>query len=255
MSITLGICAGFECAEMAREAGFDFIEGAVGSVLKPAEPEEAFLTAFEEVKNSPLPCRALNCFIPAHLKITGPDVDLAALEAYCATAFERAQRAGISIIVFGSGGARHIPEGWERKRGRLQIVEFLRRIAPEAARRGVTVVIEPLRSAESNIINTVAEGAAIAREVNAPAIRLLVDAYHWASENEPATDIIEHADLLVHAHIATYPNRLLPGMEPTDFTSFLAALHEANYVGGLSIEAGGDRTLETLCAAKAELKL
>ena len=244
---------GFDGAAMARDAGFDFIEGTVGAILKPAEPEEAFLSALEEVKKSPLPCQALNLFIPAHMKITGSEANLDTLETYCATVFERAQRAGIAMIVFGSGGARQIPDGWER--GRSQIVEFLHRIAPEARLHGVTIAIEPLRSAESNIINTVAEGASIAREVSASSVRLLVDAYHWASENESAESIVENADLLVHAHIATYKNRLLPGMEATDFAPFFAALREGNYAGGLSIEAGGERTLETLRTAKAELNL
>jgi len=250
----IGLCTGLDGAAMAREAGFDYIEDTVGVILKPLEPEKAFLPVLEELKKSPLPCSALNVFIPPRLKITGPDANLAALEVYCATAFERAQRACITMIVFGSGGARNVPEGWEHERARAQIVEFLRLVAPEAQRRGVTIAIEPLLSKETNIINSVVEGAAIAREVDAPAIRLLVDSYHWAQENEPVASIVDNADLLVHAHIATYKNRLLPGLEPEDFTQFLSALRAGNYAGCLSIEAGGDRTLDTLRTACALLR-
>jgi len=253
MSMKIGLCVYrtiVDNATIAKDAGFDYIEGTVDDILKPLELEEEFLPVLEEIKQSPLPCLALNGFIPAHLKVTGPDANLAALEAYCMTAFERAQRAGIPIIVFGSGGARKVPEGWGHERALAQIVEFLRLVAPEARRRGVTVAIEPLFSRATNIINTMAEGAAVAREVDEPAIRLLVDSSHWAAEPEPSvTDILAAADLLVHAHISTYKNRLFPGMEPEDFTPFLSALRDANYAGGLSIEADGERSPETLRTA------
>jgi len=253
MNMKIGLCTGFDGAAMAREAGFDYIEDTVGAVLKPLEPEEAFLPVLEEIKASPLPCPALNAFVPAHLKITGPDANLAALETYCATAFERARRAGVTMIVFGSGGARKVPEGWEHERARAQIVAFLRLVAPEALRRGVAIAIEPLNTGETNIINSVAEGAAIAREVDAPAIRLLVDSFHWSRENEPVSSIVEAADLLVHAHIATTKNRLIPGLEPEDFAPFFSALREANYAGRLSVEASGEKTPETLRTARALL--
>ena len=57
-----------------------------------------------------------------------------------------AKELGLKIIVFGSGGARKVPEGFSQDEAYKQLVEFAKRIAPEAKKRGIVVAVEPLRS-------------------------------------------------------------------------------------------------------------
>ncbi|MDX2111473.1 MAG: sugar phosphate isomerase/epimerase family protein [Verrucomicrobiota bacterium] len=249
-----GICTGLEGAQDAANAGFDYIEINVQAHLKPEAPEAEFLPVFKQIMSSPVPCYAANCFVPGHLKITGPAVNWDALEKYLVTAFARAERAGVRVIVFGSGGARQVPDGFSRSEANLQLARFGRLCDSLAKEHDVTVVVEPLNRGECNILNSVNEGAHLVHAVDLSHFRLLVDAYHWAKENEPAGDIVTHGALLKHAHIATYPARKAPGLEATDFQPFFNALKAAGYSGGLSIEGGWNSMAVDAAPALAEMR-
>lgn len=231
-----GVCCPPPLATSAIQAGFDFTESSVATLLKPRESQQVFLAALDEVHAAKLSYPALNCLMPSNLKITGPNINASELEKYVATTFERAEQAGVKVIVFGSSGARHIPEGFDRKDAHDQLVRFCTMLAPIASRHGVTVVVEPLNSRECNVLTTIKECAALVREVAHPGLRLLVDSYHLFRENDSVEDIVTHGDLLAHVHIATANNRLAPSAEPCDFAPFFAALARAGYNGRVSIE-------------------
>ncbi len=231
-----GVCGSPSMARVAARAGYEYFEMTVGALLMPREDEAAFAASLAELRAAPLPCPAVNVFIPAELKITGPQVDQAALQSYVTTACQRARQAGVEVIVLGSGGARRVPEGFDHAAARRQIISFCQMLAPIAARNDVTIAIEPLNLAECNILNTVAECAGIVRAVDHPGIQLLVDAYHLLRDGDSLEDVVANGELLVHAHIATIPNRLPPGMEPCDLGPFFAALRHGGYDGRISIE-------------------
>lgn len=250
-----GICADPKMAPVLAEAGFDFIELNVQNHLKTTTEEPAaFSTELARIQTSPLPALAANCFVPGSLKITGPDVDWAALAAYAATAFARANQASIPIIVFGSGGARRIPDGFDRDAAWSQLVRFGKLIGPLAAEQNVTVVVEPLNQKECNVFTSVGESGRYVEEVDHPNVRLLVDAYHWGMDDDSYDDIVTYGHLVHHTHIATVPSRLPPGFEPYDFVGFFGALHEAGYDGSVSIEAKWDDIASQAPKALAALK-
>ena len=233
-----GVCTDFSSGPALARAGYDFVELHVQNHLKPQEPEEAFLPVLEKIKACPVRCEAANCFVPGGLKIAGPDADLDKLRAYVAVAFERAKRAGIRTIVFGSGGARQIPDGVDRGAAWKQLVQFGKMIAPLAAKQGCTVAVEPLNRKECNVLNSVGEGARYVREVNHPAVRLLADAYHWGLDSDGYDDLVAAGPLLCHVHVATFPPREPPGFGTCDLAPFFRALREGGYDGRVSIECG-----------------
>ena len=232
-----GLCCNLDLAPVAADAGFDYIEMTVPGLLMPLADDAAFEAMLANLRAVKLPCLVVNCFVPGDIKITGPAADPARLQQYVRTACDRAQRAGVKVIVFGSGGARNIPDGIDRTVAWKQLLAFCSMTGPIAQARGVTIAIEPLNRAECNVLNSVTEGAKLAREVNHPAIRLLVDCFHWGRENESPQAIVDAGDLLVHTHLATVANRILPGEEEQDFATFFTALKKAKYDGGVSIEA------------------
>lgn len=231
-----GVCGAATMAESAVTVGFDFLEGSVGAVLKPRETRAVFLAGLTEMRAAPLPCPVLNCFVPADLKLTGPEVKTSAVRDYVTITLERAEEAGVEVIVFGSGGARRIPDGFDPGEAHRQLVAFGSMVAPIAGRHGVTIVVEPLNRQECNVLTTVRECAGLVREVGHPNLRLLVDAYHLMREGDSCEDLVTHADLLAHVHIATETKRLSPGAEPCDFEPFFSALTQAGYGGRMSIE-------------------
>jgi sugar phosphate isomerase/epimerase len=236
----LGVCADPKYGAALQDAGFTFIELHVQNNLKTLEDESAFQAEWARIQTSPLPAPVANCFVPGSLKITGPEADLVKLQAYVETALSRAAQAGMDTIVFGSGGARRIPDGFDRKEAWKQLVAFGKLIGPIAEKNDVTIVVEPLNLRECNVLNTVGESGRYVEQVDHPCFKLLVDAYHWLLDSDSYEDIIRYGPLIQHVHIATDTTRKPPGFESCDFTAFFQALREIGYDGRLSIEGRWD---------------
>ena len=223
----------------AREAGFDYLEANVPAFVKPNDPEPTFEEGLEAFRAAGLPVESANLFLPRELRCTGPDaVPQDRIAEYAETVCRRLARAGVPILVFGSGGARKLPDGWPKEKADGQFVSLLSRIGPIAERHGVKIAVEPLARVECNYINTVDEGARLARAAGSPAVGVLADCYHWARNGETADTILAGGDVLLHAHLATLPNRKAPGIEPYDFVPFFRALAAAGYDGRVSVEGG-----------------
>jgi len=169
--------------------------------------------------------------------VTGPDVNRDEQMAYVKKAFARLERIGTTIVVFGSGGARQVPEGFSKDEAFRQLTDFGRRIAPEAQARGITVAIEPLRHEESNIINSAAEGLALVEAVGHPNFQLMIDFYHLASEHEDPAIVLRAKEHIRHLHVANPQGRVFPARwEEFDYAPFFANLRAIGYDKRISVE-------------------
>jgi sugar phosphate isomerase/epimerase len=250
----LGVCADPKFAPALADAGFDFIELNVQNHLKTMEDEAAFAPELARIQASTIPAIAANCFVPGSLKITGPEVNMSALENYVTVACTRAEQAGLSTIVFGSGGARRIPEDFDRDVAWQQLVAFGKLCGPIAQQHQVTIVVEPLNQRECNVLTSVRESGDYVREVDHPNVKLLADAYHWGLDDHDVDAIISNGHVLRHIHIATTASRVPPGFEPCDFAPFFDALKQAGYDGPISIEAKWDDMTAQAKDALVQLK-
>ncbi|MBZ4666394.1 sugar phosphate isomerase/epimerase family protein [Mahella sp.] len=230
--------------ETLHRNGYDFAELGVGTVANLSDDD------FERVKDviaaADTKVYAFNSFIPGSIPLTGPDVSVEQIEQYLSKAIMRVSDIGASYIVFGSGAARKVPEGFPVERAIEQLLDFLRLCERYAARYGVTIAIEPLNKGETNIINSVAEGLDLAMRADQPHVKLLVDLYHMLVEHEPFDIIPKAAKYLVHVHIANEQRRY-PGYsaeDDEDFMPFFKALKESGYDGGISMECRFDDFME-----------
>ena len=66
---------------------------------------------------------------------------------------------------------------------------------------------EPLRQEESNIINTASDAMKLAREVNHPNVKIIVDFYHLRKENSTRTLFGWRKKDIVHLHFANPTGR------------------------------------------------
>ena len=219
------------------EAGYEYLETTVGEFLIPAESDSAFLVNLELLKQLNAEMIAVNVFLPARLKVTGPEALHDDIMEWAETTFRRAQMAGITYVVFGSAGARNYPEGFDKQTAIAQFTDLCKRLAPLAQRYQVVIVIEPLNSVESNIINSLAEGAAVVYAVNHPNVQLLADIFHMLRDNESADEIVKYGDIIRHCHIAEKETRSVPGLKGDDFRPYLNALKKINYQGCIAVEA------------------
>ena len=231
----LGIC-GTGHAEAAKAAGLDYLEANVTGFLMPENSDEEFAANKALAATITPPIYSANGFFPGDIKIVGPEADIERAVKYSRTALRRASEIGIKILVLGSSGSRSIPEGFSREEARKQFIDFLKLIAPDAEKNGVIVAIEPLQTEETNFINTVPEGAQIARETGSEYIAVIADLFHMARMKESPEDIINSADKLVHCHIAEVEERTAPGVKGDDFTPYLKAMKSIKYDGRMSFE-------------------
>jgi sugar phosphate isomerase/epimerase len=220
--------------KILADAGCDFFEFGVG-MLCPESPRSLFEEFKALVNEYPLRAECFNSFIPADLKLVGPNVDKARLDNYLAQATERAAELGGRIIVFGSGGARRVPEGFSRGRAHEQIFEFLSLAANYGRKHGIVIAIEHLNRSETNMINTIAEAVTYADEVDCLEVKALVDFYHMMVEGESFDEIVQAGERIVHVHVAD-TDRLYPGSGNYDYKKFTRALAQAGYRGRVSVE-------------------
>lgn len=241
----IGVCGGFDRIAIAAEYGFDYIETNFRNLA--VSSEEDYQKFLSELKRNNISCEAANCFMPGDLKITGPDIDYEAIKNYLAVGYKRAAEVGIKVVVLGSGGSRNIPEGYSYKDGINDIIKFVKEYAgPMAAEYGISFVFEPLCKLESNIINTIKEGAMLASAIDLPNVGTLGDLYHMYVEGDTYDDVRELKGIFRHAHMSN-PISDNPEMKRIymkdanefDYKGFFDAL---KYIGceRVSIEANTD---------------
>lgn len=234
--VQVGYCSNLKTIDAAKAAGFDYLELGTSEIAALSDADfEATVARITEVG---LPVPVTNLFIPASIKLTGPATDPQAQMDYVRKALPRLKRLGVGIVVFGSGGARRIPDGFPKEEGWKQLVDFSRRAAAEAKTHDITIAIEPLRRQESNIINSAAEGLELVKDVNHPNFQLMIDFYHLASENEDPEIVIRSKDHLRHLHMANPQGRVFPlKWEEYNYSPFFAALRQIGYDKRISVEA------------------
>lgn len=245
-----GVCAAQNTAATIADAGYDYIELSVAGDLNPYLSDHDWLEIAHGISRMPLCAEAFNSFVRS-ARIVGPDVDFTQLTHYVSVAAARASSVGGSIIVFGSGGARQIPEGYNAELAATQLQDFLNLCGDEGAKHEVTIVIEPLCSRECNSINLVSQGAELARKTGKLYLMALADTYHMEAENEPIGAITAAADVLCHVHTAD-TDRYAPGTGIYDHVAMFRALRSAQYDSRLSVECSWQDRLGEQAAASLE---
>jgi sugar phosphate isomerase/epimerase len=233
--IRLGLCAPLDQAALLESIGYDYIEGSFTALA--ALEEAAFQAILRDVKALRIRAEAFNSMLPGTFRLTGPDADLNPVYPYLETAFARAAALGGKVVVFGSGAARRMPEGWTVEQAWPQLIAFLRACIPYCQASRVRVAIEPLRQAETNVLHTVREGAALAAAVDSEWIGVLGDTYHMAAEAEPFTAFAQARAWLTHVHTAEPVRRRFPAPgDGVDWRALFTALQAAGYEGRVSVE-------------------
>lgn len=232
----IGVCGGFDRLGPAKEMGFDYAELAASAVGAMTEAE--FEEKLQLVKCTGLPVPAFNVLFPGTITLMGatPDEEI---QAYLEMVMSRMERMGGRVIVFGSGRSRNRPDGMSYEDAFRRLTEVTRMIGDAAGRHHLTVVIEPLNRTESNMINSVAEGACLCAAANHPAVKVLADYYHVTRDGEPFEDVLRVGGVK-HVHIAAAISRKYPLCCEEGFTAFFDVLKKSGYDGMVSIEGSTD---------------
>lgn len=231
----IGICAGMELAVEAAKAGYDYIELPLCTIAMMTEDE--FEEAKAEFVKAGIPCRAFNILLPGGMKMIGKNVDQKALESYAELACSRAHALYGKVIVFGSGGARRLPNGTSIDEAWEQMKEACRIFGNAAQKYDLKIVLEPLNREETDLLHTVSDGIRMTEEVSHTSVWLLADYYHMQKEGETVDVLIQAAPYLKHCHIACGAERRFPAKKDLgQCREFIGTLREIGYQGMISVE-------------------
>lgn len=250
-----GACCDFSKVSLLEKIGFDYIEANVTVVA--SMDEDKFEETARMLDGAKIKCEAACCLFPGDLKVTGPEADMAKIEAYLDGAFARLERLGVKSVVFGSGGARRVPDGFDRAKAWHQLVCVGRLLADKADKHGITMVMEHLNKGETNIVNCQQEALDLTLDIDRPSFRVLTDFYHVWLENDTREDIAACKGLLEHCHVVNPVGRV--GMKLGDgipYENFFGGLADCGYRGRISYEGAinEDKAEEELTNSLATMR-
>jgi sugar phosphate isomerase/epimerase len=222
---------------LMKAAGYRWFVESISAHFSPRTvTDEAFLQKLAQVRSLSTKLYACNIFLPSRLKVVGPAADEKAILAYADTVFRRVRAAGVNMIIFGSGGSRRVPDGFDHKQAKVQFVSIAKKLSVQARKYDIQIVLENLNHTETNFLNKFSEVIEIAEAVNEPNFRICVDIYHMLMEGEPADVILKSGKYLVHCDIAERAGRTPPGTQGDDFKPYLMALKQVGYRGKITLE-------------------
>jgi D-psicose/D-tagatose/L-ribulose 3-epimerase len=129
-------------------------------------------------------------------------------------------------------------------------VESMAEVAEYAGSLGITLGLEALNRFECYFLNTLADAARFAKEVDQPSCRLMYDTFHAHIEEKNTADSIRAcADHLCHVHISEN-DRSTPGQGNVRWDETFDTLKEVGYDGWMMIEAFGLALPELVAATK-----
>ena len=174
---------------------------------------------------------------------------------------ERACRFVEEIIDFGApfgapaivGSMQGKAAGQQAQRAALDhLADSLRNLAVFAAERGQRLLFEPLNRYETDLVNTLADGAALLDAVAADNLKLLADLFHMNIEEASIAEaIVDSRDRIGHVHFVD-SNRRAAGLGHMLYEPIAEALEATGYEGYASAEAFPLPDTETAASATIE---
>jgi D-psicose/D-tagatose/L-ribulose 3-epimerase len=145
------------------------------------------------------------------------------------------------VLVFGSPKQRSSTGGLSPAEATKNYVDGLTQLAGQLAERRVTLLIEALPMAQSDVVTTLDEAASHVKSIGSPYIQTMFDTHNAIDEVEAHEVLVErHFDLIRHVHVNELDGRHCGapnGTEDYNFRPLFRKLKQLNYQGWVSLEA------------------
>ena len=141
------------------------------------------------------------------------------------------------VMVFGSPKQRSTTGGLSRAEATRNFIDGLAGVAPQAAARGVTILVEALPIDQADVVLTLEEAAGIVREIASPGVRTMFDVHNAIHEAEPHAVLVEKwFDYIRHVHVNELDGKHC-GAGTYDYKPVFEVLARRGYSGWISLEA------------------
>lgn len=237
----LGICCGTDenSVKMMSEIGYRYLESGIKGFYKNKNGLEQTLKALDKYK---IRLEVGQHPFPGEYDPSGEQSGeaLEKIREYMYDLIESTSDLNMSTLVMGAGGARVLPSPDKYENVVKQMADICKyAISPVLDEFGIILALEGLVKNETTMMNTTDESVKIAKMADEPNIKVMVDLYHAANENENFEDFKNYKGYIRHAHIGKPSPRVMPSKEDGyDYKPFFSALRSANFNGRMSVEAG-----------------
>jgi sugar phosphate isomerase/epimerase len=253
--------------EIVAEAGYAGIEVAAFTLVKEGVQEISAAQRKELVavmNKAGLECVGLHWLLappPKGLHFTTPDAKVRQKTiVYFDELIDFCGDLGGEYMIFGSPKQRN-SVGISAEEAKKYFVDSLAKVADQAHRRGVKVLIEHLGSGVTDVVNTLAEALELAKKVNHPSIQIMFDFHNTTDETE-AFDVLlrKYYKHIHHVHVQEMDGKHLgTGTAATDFVKAFQTLKDLNYDKWVSLEVfdfspGGKTIAEESMRALKEIE-
>ena len=241
-------------AKLASSLGYDALEVAPFTLDAEAPhrlPAARRVELRHIAEDAGVPIAGLHWLLvaPASLSITDARHHAKTLDVMRAL-IDLAADLGARYLVHGSPAQRRVEATGDAERAE----EAMALAARHAGAAGLTYVLEPLDSAQTNWAASVAEAVGIVTRIGDPALRTMIDVRAaGCGEAESVPGLLRRwvpTGLIVHVHLNDR-NRRAPGQGSDRFAPILAALHETGYGGICGVEPFDYHPDGPGCAARA----
>jgi len=134
----------------------------------------------------------------------------------------------------------NVQPGLGRNRMRANLEKALSQAAVIAAKKGFTLLLEPLNTRVDHpgyYLDSSAEGAELVREIASPNLRLLYDFYHMQiMEGNVIANVEKHLDIIGHFHSAGVPGRGELFTGELNYPQILRRIGASGYQGRFGLE-------------------
>ena len=159
---------------------------------------------------------------------------------YCKALIDQAAIMGCPRIIgpiYSVVGKADAVEPAQQKTEFALVVKNLKQLAAYAAKKKITLCIEPLNRFETDFLNTCDKGLKLIKAVGAKNVKLHLDTFHMnIEEKNQAVAIKKAGKFLAHFH-ACGSDRGTPGGDHIDWKPIARALKQIGYTGDVVIES------------------
>jgi sugar phosphate isomerase/epimerase len=143
----------------------------------------------------------------------------------------------MGVVVFGSPQQRASTGGLTREQATSIFVEELAEVAPHAESQGVTVLLEALPKAQSDVVQSLDEAVTIVKSIGSRGVQTMFDSHNAVNETESHAVLVDrYFDYIRHVHVNEMDGKH-PGRGDYDFKPVLDVLKRRGYGGWISLEA------------------
>lgn len=140
-----------------------------------------------------------------------------------------------AVMVFGSPKQRGT-KNISVEEARDHLAEGLAQVADHAHSRNCVIAIEALDHSQTDVVNTLAESAAMVHKINKPGIQTMFDFHNTPDEKDAPEVLVErYFPIIRHVHINEMDGRH-PGSGHSNYVPLLQTLKKKNFRGWISLE-------------------